>query len=170
MDNHTVYKFDFTGDTQKDYATCLYDEVYCAEEMRAKALTFVPTDESVFTYRKGYGFTEESHAQLIDRGEPDVLRRDFVQGSEEAEFIIEVPRGQYELMVISGDAKKESVTILEGVNGRKAGGDLIPAGRYQCKLIPIIQEEDEPVRLKISTEPGYSWKVNYIIMNVVKGY
>ena len=170
MDNHTVYKFDFTGDAQKDYATCLYDQVYCAEEMRANALTFVPTDESVFTYRKGYGFTEDSHAQLVDRGEPDVLRRDFVQGSGDAEFVIEAPRGQYELMVISGDAKEESVTILEGVNGRKAGGDVIPAGRYQCKLIPIVQEEDEPVRLKISTRPGYQWKINYIIMNVVKGY
>ena len=170
MDNHTVYKFDFTKDDQKDYATCLYAEVYCAEEMQAKALTFVTTDEAVFTYRKGYGFTQDSHAQLVDRGEPDVLRRDFVQGSEDAEFVIEAPRGQYELMVISGDAEEESVTILEGVNGRKAGGDVIPAGRYQCKLIPIVQEEDEPVRLKISTRPGYQWKINYIIMNMIKGY
>ena len=170
FENHTVYKFDFTKDQAKDYASCMYAQVYCAEEMRAKALTFEAADGAAFSYKRGYGFETAGKIELVDRGEPDALRRDFVQGTEVAEFVIEVPRGQYELMVISGDAAQDSVTILEGVNGRKAGGDVIPAGRYQCKLIPIVQEEDEPVRLKISTKPGYSWKINYIIMNVIKGY
>ena len=30
--------------------------------------------------------------------------------------------------------------------------------------------EDEPIRIRISTAPGYSWKINGILLNLVKGY
>ena len=170
FENRTVYKFDFTEDGAKDYASCMYAQVYLAEEMSIKALTFVPADASAFTYRKGYGFAEDGQGVLIDRGGPDALRRDLVQGEGDAEFIIEAPRGQYELLVVAGDADEASVTRLEAVNGRACGGGVIPAGQYQCSLLPLVQEEDEPVRLRISTRSGYRWKLNYIIMNAVKGF
>ena len=99
-----------------------------------------------------------------------VIRRDFVEGKESVEFIIEAPRGQYELFVVSGDSCEESLTIVEAVNGRKAGGEVVKKGEYQCKLLPLVNEKDEPIRLKISTKSGYKWKVNYIMLNVVKGY
>ncbi|MBE5868423.1 MAG: hypothetical protein E7293_05605 [Lachnospiraceae bacterium] len=170
FENHTVYKFDFTKIKDKKYADCLTCQVFGAEEMGMRSMAFVTIDEPQFTVKKGYGFADGSKAELVDREEPDLLRRDFAQGQEEAEFVIEVPRGQYELLVVSGDAKEDSVTIVEGVNGRTAGGEVIPAGQYQCKLIPIVQEEDAPVRLKLSTKPGYQWKVNFIVMNMIKGY
>jgi hypothetical protein len=69
------------------------------------------------------------------------------------------------------DIDEDSVTIVEAVNGRKAGGDVVKAGRYQCKLIPLVKEDDdEYIRLKISTIPGYKLKINHIFLNMIKGY
>ena len=47
---------------------------------------------------------------------------------------------------------------------------MIPAGQFRCELIPVITEYDEPIRIRISTAPGYSWKINGILLNLVKGY
>jgi len=99
-----------------------------------------------------------------------LLRQDFAEGSEAVEFIIDAPRGQYELFVVSGDSEEESVTIVEAVNGRKAGGETIKSGEYQCKVLPLFNENDEPIRLKISTKPNCKWKVNCIMLNAIKGY
>ena len=48
---------------------------------------------------------------------------------------------------------------------------VVKKGEYQCALLPLIKDDDDAfIRLKISTKPGYNWKVNYIIMNAIKGY
>ena len=83
-------------------------------------------------------------------------------------YLIEAPRGQYELLVISGDECEDSVTVLDAEGGRKTGGKLIKAGKYQASLIPIIHEEDGNMRLKISTVNGKKWKINYIMVNLYK--
>lgn len=163
------YKFDFTH-AQKDYTYAMSSASVPASENVQRAMGFRTVDEALFTWETGYGFAENHSLELIDRKGPDTLRCDFVQSTQDAEFIIEAPRGQYELLVVSGDEAEESVTVLEAVNGRKCGGEVIPAGRYQCKRIPIVQEEDEPIRLKISTQSGYRWKLNYMILSTVVGY
>ena len=81
-----------------------------------------------------------------------------------------MPRGQYELLVVSGDAEEDSVTRLSTEQGFTVGGNVVKAGRYQCELVPILQKKDEPLRLLISTEKGYKWKLNLIVLNTVKGY
>ena len=137
-----------------------------------KCMRFTPVKEDAlkFTPKQGYGFKDTTGITVVDRGAPDLLRRDFVEGTEPAEFIIEAPRSQYELLVVSGDAEEDSVTILTTEQGYVAGGEITPAGRYQCELIPIIQKKDTPMRLKVSTVPGKKWKLNLIILNVHKGY
>ena len=107
---------------------------------------------------------------MVLRNAPDVLRCDFAEGTADAEFIIEAPRGQYELLLISGDTNEDSVTVAECANSRRIGGSVIPKGCFQCELIPIIQEYDEPIRIHLSTRPGYRWKLNALLLNVVKGY
>jgi hypothetical protein len=123
-----------------------------------------------FTPYQGYGFADATGITAVDRGTPDGLRRDFVESTEPAEFLIEVPRGQYDLFVVSGDATQDSVTALELKYGPTTGGALIPAGRYQCKVLPLVLEEDGCIRLRLSTQPGYRWKLNYLFLNCVKGY
>lgn len=168
MSNHTVYKFDFTNAESKDYAPEIPLQRLVNGNIVMGGMDFVRLGGEAFTAKKGYGF--KGDVRIVDRGAPDLLRRDFAEGDGEAEFIIEMPRGQYELLVISGDAEEDSVTVLSGVNSRKAGGDVIPAGQFQCELIPIIQEYDEPLVLKLATANGYKWKLNSIIVNMIKGY
>ena len=84
--------------------------------------------------------------------------------------MIDAPRGQYELLVVSGDAQEDSVTILQAVNGTSAGGEVVKKGSYRSELLAVIQKKDRPIRLQIPTKPGYRWKMNCIFLNTVKGY
>lgn len=172
MSNHLMYKFDFTNITDKEYHKAIFRMFYGAEQRMIGTMGFntFEGDKLAFTAKQGFGFDDAKKATLTLRKGPDVLRQDFVEGTEDIEFIIDAPRGQYELFVVSGDKEEENVTILEAVNGRKAGGTVVKKGEYQCKVLPLFNEDDEPIRLKISTKEGYKWKVNYIMLNAVKGY
>ena len=72
-----------------------------------------------FTAKRGYGFSDCTDVEVVERSGPDVLRCDFVQGASGNEFIIEVPRGQYELLLISGDENEDSVTIAQCENSMR---------------------------------------------------
>ncbi len=171
--NHTVYKFDFTNQKGKKYYPLLERQSTTADFRTNTWCGFweVGNENLAFTPLAGYGFKAANGIEIIDRGAPDVLRQDFASGSADAEFIIEAPRGQYELFICSGDENEDSVTVLEAVGGRSAGGKMVKKGEYQCALLPFIKEtDDELICLKVSTKAGYNWKLNYIILNVIKGY
>src|SRR5690625_2177821 len=61
----------------------------------------------------GYGFNEE--VGYRDRGEPDDLRRDFVL-ADGAEFMVDVPDGDYFVRIIAGDdiAFNRTNFVIEG--------------------------------------------------------
>ena len=170
--NHTLYKFDFGATAGKEYWTEFPAQTLSDSGRSMKYMAFYPVsgDEIAFTPKQGYGFKNDSGITAVDRGSPDLLRRDFLEGEGDAEFIVEMPRGQYELLVVSGDSEEASVTRLSTEQGYTAGGKVVPAGRYQCELVPIHQKRDVPLRLFISTEKGYKWKLNLIVLNVHKGY
>ena len=170
--NHTLYKFDMGALTEKEYWTEFPAQAHLDSGRGMKCMRFTPVraENCAFTPKQGYGFKSAAGITAVDRGAPDLLRRDFLEGTGDAEFIIEAPRGQYELLVVSGDAEEDSVTRLSTESGYTAGGKLIPAGRYQCELIPMMQKKDEPMRLFVSTEEGKKWKLNLIVLNVHKGY
>lgn len=172
MENHTLYKFDFGVKADKIYTSSWTRQAYTAGErvIRFTPFVFLGEKDLQFTVKRGYGFFSDSDITAVDRGGEDCLRRDFVQGYKEAEFIIDAPRGQYEFLVISGDEQEDSVTIVETINGFRAGGDIIKKGRYQSELVPVIQKRDKPIRLRISTKPGYTWKINCLFLNTIKGY
>ncbi len=172
LQNHTAYKFDFSTAEGKCYTDELTRQAFVAEEKVHYALPFCsfPDGDFQFTIYKGYGFDDAAKCTVVKRSGPDLLRQDFVEGTEEITFMIDAPRGQYELLVISGDSEEDSVTVVEAVNGRKAGGELIKKGQYQCKLLPLVNESDEPIRLKISTTEGHLWKLNFIMLNCIKGH
>ena len=171
MENHNVYKFDFCAcEEKKDFMNVLYRVGYAAEKMNIGTLGFKSVKDLQFTVKRGYGFASSEGIRAVDRGTPDEIRRDFVEGEGEAEFLIEVPRGQYELFVISGDEAEDSVTVLEAKGGRRIEKKVTKAGRYQTALLPIIHEEDGAIRLKVSTEKGMKWKINCILVNLYKQF
>ena len=170
VENHTVYKFDLGGTKTKDYRNEFFRQGFGAERMLATSTGFFRLDELAFSTKRGFGFIGDESISRVDREEPDELRRDFLEGEAPVEFLIEAPRGQYELLVASGDAKENSVTLLDCPEGRRTGGEIIPAGRYSCKLIPLVHEKDGAIRLKISTTPGNKWKLNFIFLNLYKQF
>ena len=173
MNNHTQYKFDFgVSQAEKVYTKSLTRQVYVdhGRTLRSMPFIFIDPQTPAYDIRQGYGFSSMEGITACKRDLDDCLRQDFLQGETDTEFLIEVPRGQYELLVISGDQEEASVTKLEGSHGFQAGGEVVKAGRWQCELVPMIQKKDGPMRLKISTKPGYRWKINCIFLNVIKGY
>lgn len=170
MSNRTVYKFDFTNRKEKDYAAFMPIQSYVNQGHPMDTLDFFRLGAWKFTPRIGYGFADPTGIVVRETDAPDALRADFAEGTDDAEFIIDAPRGQYEVLVISGDGEEKSVTIAQCENSRRIGGSVLPAGYFQCEMIPVITEYDEPIRIRISTAHGYRWKVNAIMLNLVKGY
>ena len=170
MSNRTVYKFDFTEETGKDYAAFLPIQSFVNQGHPMDTIGFFKVGAAEFTPYRGYGFADASGIRIRKTSAPDALRADFAEGTEPAEFLIDAPRGQYEVLVISGDGEADSVTVATCENSRVTGDCVVPAGQFRCGLIPVISEYDEPIRIRISTRPGYQWKVNAILLNLVKGY
>ena len=168
MENHNVYKFDLGLSYKKEYKTEFHRQCFGAEQKLPATMNFRRLDTLPYTVKRGYGLATADGVSAIDRGTPDLLRRDFIEGSEPNEFLIEAPKGQYELFVVSGDATEDSLTILECDEGRRTGGEPVKAGSFQCKVIPLVHERDGLIRLKVATRPGYKWKLNFILVNLYK--
>lgn len=170
--NHTLYKLDMGASAKKAYWREFPAQAHCDAGRAMKCTPFIPVagEAIAYTPKQGYGFASAEGIRAVDRAAPDLLRRDFLEGTAPAELIIEAPRGQYELFVVSGDAEEDSCTLLQTEQGYTAGGEPVRAGHYQCELIPVMQKRDEPIRLHISTSHGKRWKLNLVILNVHKGY
>lgn len=148
-----------------------YDSVYRKQLFRTgKSLLFFGAPKQVgpegYDGDKGYGFSSSAGLAVQDRHAPDDMRRDFIEGSEDCEFWVELPRGKYNLLVVSGDEERESLTHLSlpQLSGR-IGGERMQAGRYQCRSIPFVHERDGVFRLGLSTETGCRWKLNALFLN-----
>ncbi len=148
-----------------------YDEVYHRQffQTRGSLLFFAgPRRIGREAYQAdcGYGFADAEGLLVHDRCEPDALRRDFVAGRADHEFWIVLPKGKYDLLVISGDESEASLThlMLPHIDGRMTGTAL-SAGAYQCRVIPFVWENDGVFRLGFGTEAGYQWKLNAIFLN-----
>ncbi len=173
MENNTIYKINITDkepdkDEYMDNIPMQYMTNNCGLIMNGAKFRHIGSEE--FDYFRGYGFKDASDIKIINRTGPDLVRRDFAESDKEAEFLIEAPRGQYEILLISGDSEEECITIAEVTNSRRIGGKVIPKGTYQCDIIPLIHEDDGIIRIRLSTLPGYKWKLNAIMLNVIKGY
>lgn len=163
----TQYVFDFgIAAGEKNY-----DPVYRKQLFRTgKSLLFFGAPKrvglDVYDGDAGYGFASLEGLAVQDRSAPDDMRRDFIEGSADCEFRIELPRGKYNLLVVSGDEEGESLTHLSlpDLYG-KIPGEVMRAGRYQCRTIPFVHERDGVFRLELSTETSCMWKLNTLFLN-----
>lgn len=162
---NTVYKFDFTEKAEKDYAPAIPLYHFLGEEHLLSSMDFVRLGAEPFTPRLGYGFADPKEIRICSRKGPDAMREDFAEGTLPAEFIIEAPRGMYELLAVSGDAEEDSATVIQVQSGQPMGGKMIPKGTFQCLRIPLILEEDSAIRVKLSSHSGHRWKLNGLLLN-----
>ncbi len=171
MENHVVYHFDITEKTDKKYLDFMPVQAYAAEPGRVTTATaFLPVNTEGFTAYRGYGFESSEGITICQQDGPDMLRQDFAEGTETVNFAVELPRGRYEALVISGCENAPTLTTIHSDNGYCAGGQLISAGCYQVEVIPMHHKRDGIARLQISTESGSKWRINGIFINMVKGY
>ena len=159
--------FDF-GDAaiSKDY-DAVFHRTFC---MSGRAIAYFGAPKQIGTEayqgNLGYGFASDESLSISDRKRPDDMRRDFVQGTQYNEFQIELPRGKYNVLIISGDEDEESLTHISLPHiGGKITGKSMKAGKYQCKIIPFVHEEDGLIKIGLSTENGKKWKLNGIFLS-----
>lgn len=163
----TAYVFDF-GRNQEEKT---YDNAYHSEtcEMGGHVMTFTGPrawDDREYSPDRGYGFARQQGLSVKAREVEDDLRRDFVEGETENEFWMELPKGKYDLLVISGDEEERSQTLVDLPQyGTRAGGEVMEAGRYQCATVPFVHTEDGIFRVRFQTEAGNKWKVNALFLN-----
>lgn len=165
----TVYVFDFTkakSDDEKDYDTVYSKQAIVSNHTFVYPGGPIQIGTEKYSFDKGYGFISGQVRKAIDRGQPDALRRDFIEGRRRAVFGVELPRGKYDILVISGDEEEGSLTTIEIKSaGIKKTGRGIRAGRYQCTVIPLMHECDGILSIALSTEQGGKWKCNAIFIN-----
>ncbi|OAS15047.1 glycosyl hydrolase family 95 catalytic domain-containing protein [Paenibacillus oryzisoli] len=124
------------------------------------------SQEHVFQSYTGIGWENSDHLHAMDREAPDELRRDFIGGTCEATFIVELPKGRYDLLFVTGDQMESSFTEIEIVEHSRWKPELaLKAGQYATEILPVTQRKDGYVRIKFNSCNGMAWRVNVLIIN-----
>lgn len=162
-----AYRLDFGVKPEllvKDYNLALPRQVH-VEGVLGQTFRKV-SPESVFTPLSGIGWECSDKIMAMDRGEPDLLRRDFVGGTDEAVFIVELPKGRYDLLIVSGDSAAPTGTVLE-IPGQTLWKteNVLKAGEYATDIIPLTQRKDGCATLRFRSHAGMPWRVNVLVIN-----
>ncbi|NJD03669.1 MAG: sugar phosphorylase [Ruminiclostridium sp.] len=162
-----VYRFDFSlpaAEMEKDYGSILPRQYHgCGKQ----GMNFIRvTGDMDFTPFRGYGWDDVTSLRYLDRGAPDPFRRDFVCGCEERTFKIELPEGQYQIFIVTGDSCDKTYTAID-INGQQKWKPktVIKPGRFEAVVLPVVQYEDGVMDIAVSTLKGYEWKINMIVVN-----
>ncbi|MFC5452714.1 glycosyl hydrolase family 95 catalytic domain-containing protein [Paenibacillus aestuarii] len=162
-----AYRLDFGVQEQlqsKNYDKALPRQVH-VDGILGQAFRPVTTT-NVFTAYTGLGWERGDGLFAADRGGPDELRRDFVGGAEEAVLIVELPKGRYDLLLVTGDSDEPSYTEVD-IPGQSAWKPDQPlqAGEFATELLPIAQRKDGYVQIRFRTREGLQWRINVLIIN-----
>lgn len=163
----SIYRFDFgtrKDKLAKDYRNILAPQVHLGGNMGQDFIRV--TINSVFSEYKGWGWDNENNASYVDRGEPDEFRRDFICGTDKKAFFIELPKGRYDFLFVSGDSQAPSYTeiAIEGQCSYKKG-ELLKAGEFVTDILPVVQKKDGYLKVEFSSLEDYKWAINLIIIN-----
>lgn len=160
-----AYRFDFGVDSlEKDYNNMLPRQVH-VEGVLGQTFRKV-TRESMFKAYSGFGWECAEDLRAIDREGPDELRRDFIGGESEAMFVVELPKGRYDLLFVSGDGGASSYTEVEIVGQSTWKPEkTLKVGEFATDMLPITQKSDGYLKLRFRTCKGLQWRINALIIN-----
>jgi len=117
----------------------------------------------------GLGWQDTDSLIYIDRAGPDPLRRDFIAGKCRNTFMVELPKGKYDLVFISGDSQESSNTrICLEENGVLISDINLPAGSFAAESFPVNHRRDGVLKIAIDTVDGSMWKLCGLIINELK--
>ncbi|UQZ80852.1 Glycosyl hydrolase family 65 central catalytic domain protein [Paenibacillus konkukensis] len=159
-----AYRLDFGLKLVKDYNRALPRQIH-VEGVPGQTFRKI-TAETVFTPRSGIGWESADKITATDRGEPDLLRRDFIGGTVEAALIIELPKGRYDLLIVSGDNAEPSYTMAE-IPGQMVWkpDKALKAGEYATDMLPLTQRNDGFAVIRFRSCEGLPWRVNVLVIN-----
>lgn len=163
----TPYIFDFgTGEGDKDYDDSYPPQIL----MSGGCILYAAGPRNIgikkYTQEDGYGFRYTNGLKAADRGAPDALRRDFLEGTGEAVFMLRLPKGRYDLLAVCGDEKEASYTkIFLPEQGAMVSTGKLSAEVFGCRQLPVVMEEDGLLSVGIVSEEGYKWKLNALFIN-----
>lgn len=162
-----AYRLDFGVSLEllaKDYSRVLPRQLHTEGVLGQTFRKISP--ESVFTPYTGIGWKSADNIAAADRGGPDLLRRDFIGATSEAVFMIELPKGRYDMLIVSGDSTAPSFTELE-IEGqtRWRSRNGLRAGEFATDMIPFKQEKDGYASFRFRPCEGNPWRVNLLVIN-----
>ncbi|ACT02284.1 glycosyl hydrolase family 95 catalytic domain-containing protein [Paenibacillus sp. JDR-2] len=162
-----AYRLDFGVNEEllvKNYTEALPRQIHTAGVL-GQAFRKV-TPDMIFTPYSGIGWERTDQLTAIDRGASDLLRRDFVGGAGEAVFRIELPKGRYDLLIVTGDEAAPSCTELEIPGQLKWRPEKpLKAGEYATEMIPMTQKKDGCASLRFRSREGLPWRINLLVIN-----
>jgi hypothetical protein len=165
----TKYKFDFgpAEGPKKDYAAVIPQQEFVVAEAgygKLGADFYRLGPASHYTELRRFGWQETAPLQAVDRGRPDAQRRDFVGGTAPPGFWLELPRGQYQLLFVVGDAGGEtdmSISVTDQFRWQTV--PRLRAGEFSVQVLPVRQVRDGLLEIEFSG----SWKLNLLMVNRV---
>lgn len=160
----TIYKFDFGDPTlAKDYASVLPAQWHVG--MKTGSDFYRISSGSHYHYSNGRGWRDSSAIQTSVASGPDDLRRDSLNSSDDAEFLIELAAGIYQLVWVLGDAELPSSTILTLPEQLPYHSRPLPADSYQLVTQTHTHRHDGTLNIGISCPAGQRWSLCAAILN-----
>ncbi|SDD76450.1 Glycosyl hydrolase family 65, N-terminal domain [Paenibacillus sp. UNCCL117] len=162
-----AYRLDFGVGRElpgKEYAQALPRQIHASGVLGQTFRQISP--DMRFSARSGIGWESVSGLSAEDRGRPDELRRDFIGGVDEATFRLELPKGRYDLLFVTGDAAEPSYTEIE-VAGQTIWRPerILRAGEFATDILPVAQRRDGYADIRLRTREGSQWRINVIVVN-----
>jgi len=120
---------------------------------------------SIYSSLRGYGWEDISGLYCRDRGSPDNLRRDFVFSSGNATFTVDVPNGDYLVMVVVGDQSFMHDNIYVYAEGVLQAVISVKAGEFVQKVF-TVSVTDGALDLTLLDAGGSdsNWVINALIV------
>ncbi|WP_416147562.1 hypothetical protein ACM26V_15145 [Salipaludibacillus sp. HK11] len=106
------------------------------------------TNTMVYSEERGYGLDKE--VGYRDRSGPDDLRRDFTNHDSNYEFKVDLPNGEYDVLIISGDdaAANRTGFIIEGEDK----GNTHVASENYIEFEDTITVEDAQLNIEVTND------------------
>ncbi|WP_409346303.1 glycosyl hydrolase family 95 catalytic domain-containing protein [Paenibacillus sp. MBLB4367] len=163
-----AYRLDFGVGKElldKDYFQALPRQVHMDQGVIGQTFRKI-TEETVFTPYTGIGWENGDGLITADSGRGDLLRRDSIGGTEEKTFLLELPKGSYDVLFVSGDNDSPTWTEIEiAGQSMRSPERLLRAGEFATEMLPVIQKKDGCVKIRFRSQEGRQWRINVLIVN-----
>ncbi len=164
--NMTIYKFSFG--VPKNEMRRIEGRTLYAPQMKIEKEFFKLTGDMEYCTEQGIGFLG-NQTEAKDTGRGNVLLQDFVSGSKRNAFLVELPKGIYEFLVVSGGSGRDTLTRIKS---QDESGTVIQTKRdgYETGVFMVVHKNGGVIRLDIETEADGLWNLNLMVIKKLTAF